>query len=81
MQEGWGMLIEFPAAADHLLETDTMRFDLDIAMAGEDRVIHTLHFDAPAGGKALYGAPEPTRYVLEVPAGTVDLRQSTRLVW
>lgn len=79
IEDGWGMLIEFQSAEDHLLETDTMRFDLDIAMAGDDRVIHTLHLDAPAGGKALYGSREPTRYVLEVPAKTVDLRQGARL--
>lgn len=79
IEDGWGLLIEFPDLGDHLLQTDTMRFDLDIAMTGEDRIVHTVHRDARAGSGALYGAPEPTKWVLEVPAASIDLSRGVRL--
>jgi uncharacterized membrane protein (UPF0127 family) len=79
IEEGWGMLIEFPQAGDPLIQTNTMRFDLDIAMVGPDRVIHTVHRDAPAGGKALYGAPNPIRWVLEVPAASIEMQPEMQL--
>ena len=71
--EGWGMLIEFPTTGEHLIGTNTMRFDIDIAMIGEDGVVHTVHRDAPAGGKALYGADQPVKSVLETPADAIPI--------
>lgn len=73
IEDGWGLLIEFPQPGDHLIETDTMRFGLDIAMAGPDGVVHEVHYGAPAGGKALYGASEPVSLVLETPAGAAGV--------
>lgn len=67
------MLIEFPATSVHHLETAQMQFDLDIAMAGDNRIVHTVHRGAAAGGEALYSSDQPFRWVLETRTETVPL--------
>ncbi len=76
---GWGLVIAYPEAGEHLITTQAMRFDLDVAMAGDDRMFHTIHLDARAGSTALLGAEAPVRHVLEVPAGSVGLTVGDRL--
>lgn len=78
ISEGWGMMLEFPDAADHLITTRTMQFDLDIAMAGDDRVFHTVFLGARAGDETLLGGTGSTRYVLEIPAGELPIEPGIR---
>lgn len=77
--DGWGLLIDYPSPGSHLITTEAMRFDLDIAMIGTDGVIHTVHRGAPAGGEALYGSEYEVASVLEVPSGAIDLAAGDRL--
>lgn len=77
--DGWGLLLEFPAAGAHQVTTRAMEFELDLAMVGEDGVVSAVHRGVVAGSSELYGAPSPVRVVLETPAGLVHIEPGARL--
>ncbi len=78
--EGWGMLLEFPAEGDHVIQTRTMRFALDLAFADEDGVVHTVYTEVVAGGATLHSGASPTKRVLESPTGAVEVAVGDVLV-
>ena len=80
MQGGWGMVLRFPEPGEHLIAASTMRFPIDIAMAGVDGAVHTVHRDVAPGSKALLGGLNPTLEVLEVSAGSTPITVGALLV-
>lgn len=75
LPEGHGMLFIYPAAHNAMMWMKNMRISLDFLFVdGRGTVVHMVEDVPPCpseGECPSFGAGQPVRYVLEVPAGTV----------
>lgn len=68
-----GLLFRFEANGRHGFWMKDMKYSLDIVwISAEKRVLHVQTGVEPASFPEVYFAPQPDRYVLELPAGTAS---------
>lgn len=69
--DGWGLLLEWPDAAERQIDMSGMLFDLDLLfLDASDRPV-SMVYGAVAGSKVLYSSDGEARRVLEVRAGAL----------
>jgi uncharacterized membrane protein (UPF0127 family) len=67
-----GMLFDFKTDSDWRIWMLKMRFNIDIAWLNKDgKVIFIKHNATPGSYPEAYHAGQPSRYVIELPAGTL----------
>lgn len=72
---GTGMLFDFPAGTRPAIWMHNMRISLDLVFVDTHGRIKQLFANVPPCRQmpcAIYQAAEPLRYVLEIPAGTIQ---------
>ena len=77
LEEGKGMLFEFPFASKQGFWMKDMKFPLDIVWIRDNRVVGFVTAPSPDPGTSVfklpvYYAPSPVNRVLELPARTVE---------
>ncbi len=73
------MLFVFESDEIHDIWMKDMKFAIDVVwLDKEKRVIHTESSLSPASYPKSYGPKKPTRYIVELPAGTVEGKNITK---
>ena len=68
-----GMLFVFDTAGDWRMWMVQMRFPIDIVWLNSDKeIVYIKHSATPAEYPEIYKAPQPSAYVIEVNAGTLN---------
>lgn len=68
-----GMLFIFPTSARHGIWMKDMHFAIDILwLNGDFRVVHTAARVGPETYPTVFRPARPARFVIELPAGTID---------
>lgn len=78
LSDGHGMLFIFPRTDDWNIWMKDMNYSIDVVWLDEDGVVTYMVKDMqPSSYPKKYGPEVPSRYVIELPSGTIDKTRIT----